>query len=36
MIGPLTFVVVVLCNTAQHIIGCLLVWMVFAAAITKK
>jgi hypothetical protein len=36
MIDPLTFVVVVLCKTLQHVIGCLLVWMIFAMAIGRK
>jgi len=36
MIDPMTFVVVVICKTLQHIISCLLVWMVFAAAISKR
>ena len=36
IIDPLTFVVVVLCKTAQHVIGCLLVWMIFAMAISKR
>ena len=33
---PMTFIVVVICKTLQHVIGCLLVWMVFAAAISKR
>jgi len=36
MIDPLSFFVVVLCKTAQHVIGCLLVWMIFAMAISKR
>ncbi len=36
MIDPLTFIVVVICKTLQHVIGCLLVWMIFAMAISKR
>jgi hypothetical protein len=36
MIDPLTFIVVIICKTLQHVIGCLLVWMIFAMAISKR
>jgi len=36
MIDPLTFFVVVLCKTLQHVIGCLFIWMIFAMAIGRK
>jgi len=36
MIDPLSFVVIVICKTLQHVLGCLMVWMIFAMAITRK
>jgi hypothetical protein len=35
MFDPVSFIVIVGCKTLQHVIGCLLVWMVFAIAIIK-
>jgi len=36
MIDPLSFLVVVLCKTAQHLIACFLVLMIFSIAINRK
>ena len=36
MIDPVSFFVIVICKTLQHVIGCLLVWMIFAMAIFKR
>jgi len=36
MIDPLSYIVVIICKTLQHVIGCLLVWMIFAMAIGRK
>jgi hypothetical protein len=36
MIDPLSYIFVIICKTLQHVIGCLLVWTVFAAAISKR
>ena len=36
MIDPLTFIVVIICKTAQHLIACFLVLMIFSIAINRK
>jgi len=36
MFDPVSFVAIVICKTLQHVIGCLLVWMIFAMAISKR
>ena len=33
---PLTFIVVVLCKTAQHLIASFLILMIFAIAVNRK
>jgi len=33
---PFTFIVVVLCKTAQHLIASILILMIFAIAVNKK
>ena len=36
VIDPLSYIVIIICKTLQHVIGCLLVWMIFAMAIGRK
>jgi hypothetical protein len=36
MIDPLSYIVVIICKTLQHVIGSLLIWMIFAMAIGRK
>ena len=36
MFDPVSFVVIVACETFRHVASCLMVWMIFAMAISKR